>query len=82
MASIKALRWMCRRGMLELDLVLDRFLTTQGDVLSAEMDVQLRALLEQKDPVLYQWLIVGVRPDAPHQAIVSSIRAVQQQGIY
>lgn len=46
------------------------------------MDLQLRDLLEQKDPVLYQWLIVGVRPDAPHQAIVSSIRAAQKQGVY
>jgi antitoxin CptB len=82
MPSIKALRWMCRRGMLELDLVLERFLTTQGDVLSAEVDIQLRALLEQKDPVLYQWLIIGVQPDAPHQAIVSSIRAAQKQGVY
>ena len=81
MPSIKALRWMCRRGMLELDLVLDRFLNTQGDVLSAEMDMQLRALLEQKDPVLYQWLIIGVQPDVPHQAIVLSIRAAQQQGV-
>lgn len=78
MPSIQALRWMCRRGMLELDLVLERFLTTQGDVVSTEVDMQLRALLEQKDPVLYQWLIIGVQPDALHQAIVSSIRAAQK----
>jgi antitoxin CptB len=51
------LYWKCRRGLLELDLVLQRFLTTadDGDLLS------LSALLELPDNDL--WDIIAGRSD-------------------
>ena len=49
--------WRCRRGMLELDLLLERFMAEAYDDLT---DVQLstfKRLLEEPDPDLYAWLM-------------------------
>ncbi|WP_094092300.1 FAD assembly factor SdhE [Legionella clemsonensis] len=49
--------WHCRRGMLELDLILTRFAETYLDKLT---DQQLNAfdkLLGCIDPELYSWLM-------------------------
>ena len=34
--ELNRLRWQCRRGLLELDLVLERFLETHGERLQGE----------------------------------------------
>jgi antitoxin CptB len=52
------LRWKCRRGLLELDLVFQRLIPTLKD----EEVPQLRALLELPDNDL--WDIVAGRSDA------------------
>ena len=51
------LTWHCRRGMLELDLIFQRFLTHHVDKLN---DLQLEwfeRLLTAQDPDLYAWLM-------------------------
>ena len=56
--SLNRLKWRCRRGLLELDLVFERFIPTLKDE-----DVQpLAALLELPDNDL--WDIVSGRSDA------------------
>jgi len=56
--SLNRLKWRCRRGLLELDLVLEKFIPTLKDE-----DVQpLAALLELPDNDL--WDIVSGRSDA------------------
>ena len=50
----------CRRGMLELDFILHRFLNTQYEQLSPEQQAQFSRLLEEEDPTLFDWLVVGV----------------------
>ena len=56
--SLNRLKWMCRRGLLELDLVFEKFIPTLKDE-----DVQsLLALLELPDNDL--WDIVSGRSDA------------------
>lgn len=69
------LRWQCRRGMLELDEILLRYL--EGPFLAAPQaqQQQFRALLQIEDPVLNQWLILGHPPEQPQMvAIVGQIR--------
>ena len=66
------LRWKCRRGLLELDLVLERIIPT----LKAEEAASLSALLDLPDNDL--WDIVAGRSDAydPQlDAIVARLRA-------
>lgn len=51
------IKWQCRRGMLELDLILTPFVNSQLDNLT---DVELTAfenLLTYSDPVIYYWLM-------------------------
>ncbi len=49
--------WHCRRGMLELDLILQRFLTEHLDSLSANQIDGFEQLLTAQDPDLYAWLM-------------------------
>jgi antitoxin CptB len=66
------LRWKCRRGLLELDLVLERIIPT----LKVEEAAPLSALLDLPDNDL--WDIVAGRSDAydPQlDAIVARLRA-------
>ncbi len=59
-----AIRWGCRRGMLELDLLLNHFLQENYGSLSSEEQGLFARLLEQPDPLLLEWLIGEGRPDS------------------
>ena len=64
------LKWTCRRGLLELDLVLERYLRRNPE------DAELSDFLELPDNDL--WDIVSGRSDrfdARHGGIVARIRA-------
>ncbi len=61
--SMNRLRWMCRRGMLELDVILEKFLDQGYSDLSAAEKKIFIELLEMPDPVLYHWLIESKDPD-------------------
>jgi succinate dehydrogenase flavin-adding protein (antitoxin of CptAB toxin-antitoxin module) len=66
------LKWKCRRGLLELDLVLEKYLQ------QAPYDVELDAFLDQADNDL--WDIVSGRSDrydARFGGIVARIRATR-----
>ena len=65
------LKWKCRRGLLELDLVLERYLRSNPE------DAELSELLELQDNDL--WDIVSGRSnrfDARHGGIVARLRAI------
>jgi len=69
-AARERLKWHCRRGLLELDIVLERYLA------GASPDPRLSELLELPDNDL--WDIVAGRSDdyPPHLgAVVARLRA-------
>ena len=51
------LRWRCRRGMLELDLLLTRFLTEKIDTLDESQAQLLDRLLTYPDQDLFDWMM-------------------------
>ncbi len=55
------LKWKCRRGLLELDIVLERMLRTRLDTLDEQSLAQLEVLLELPDNDL--WDIVKGKSD-------------------
>jgi len=57
MAELSRLRWLCRRGMKELDVVLGGYLEQHYAAAPAAEQAQFRALLEMPDPDLYNLLI-------------------------
>lgn len=70
------LTWHCRRGMLELDLILQQFLQTRLDTLSAAEVKSFDKLLSSTDPELYAWLMGEAQPlDSELESIVALIRS-------
>ncbi|MFY7697945.1 MAG: succinate dehydrogenase assembly factor 2 [Legionella sp.] len=66
--------WNCRRGMLELDLILSRFIPFL-DRLTEEQFSAFEHLLTHPDPILYVWLIGQEEPNTlQEQEIVTLIR--------
>ena len=57
MAEDARLRWLCRRGMKELDLVMTRYLDTQYSQASEPERESFRDLLALPDPDLYSLLL-------------------------
>ncbi len=51
------INWNCRRGMLELDLIFERFFKNTFDTLSDDQVNVFERLLDQPDPDLYAWLM-------------------------
>ena len=51
------IKWHCRRGMLELDLIFEHFYTHHIDTLTDEQLNVFEHLLNQPDPDLYAWLM-------------------------
>ncbi|MEN9837054.1 MAG: hypothetical protein RLZ79_722 [Pseudomonadota bacterium] len=71
------LRWMCRRGMRELDVLLERWLEQHGTAASNEELVRFEALLQWQDPELVRYLIAGeIHSDPDQAALLQSIRGV------
>jgi len=54
---MEQLRWACRRGMLELDIILNDFLDHQYFLLSAEQQKSFEKLLSCTDQELFRWLV-------------------------
>ena len=68
--------WNCRRGMLELDLILSRFVATGLKQLSARDRRLFERLLDSADPDLFSYLMGQDAPDDPEMVeIVTYIRA-------
>jgi antitoxin CptB len=71
------LRWHCRRGMLELDLVLNAFVERHFDGLDAKRLEVFQAVLAYPDPVLLAIVMGHAEPEDPaEREIVAQLRAV------
>ncbi|HAT2065286.1 TPA: succinate dehydrogenase assembly factor 2 [Legionella pneumophila] len=68
------LLWKCRRGMLELDLVLQKFIANEIDRLTENQLKAFDNLLTHNDPNLYAWLMGYEEPEKELLEIVSFIR--------
>ena len=75
--SRSKLAWRCRRGTLELDLILERFLEREYDNVAASEKTAFDRLLDLQDPELLKYLMGRERPvDQDLVAIVKKIRSV------
>jgi antitoxin CptB len=74
-AEMNRLRWRCRRGLLENDLVLGRFLDAHGSQLEGERLSAFQALLEYPDDEL--WGIVSGRSPCRDPALGEVVKLLQ-----
>ena len=63
-AELRRLEWASRRGMLELDLLLEKFAKTTLKELSGEHQRAYKQLMGSEDQDLYRWLMGHASPDA------------------
>ncbi|WP_406666435.1 succinate dehydrogenase assembly factor 2 [Gallaecimonas sp. GXIMD1310] len=68
------LKWACRRGMLELDVLFEPFVDQAYDDLSDADKATFERLLTQDDPDLFAWVMGHQRcPDPELAAMVQLI---------
>jgi len=68
------LRWACRRGMLELDVLLAPFVEQGYDALTEPQKWQFEQLLACDDPDLFAWFMGHAKSPRPElQALVDLI---------
>jgi antitoxin CptB len=75
MAEHDRIRWRCRRGLLELDLVLERFLARRFDGLDGELRSRFDELLDEPDNDLLELALGRAEPAPRYRAIVEMLRA-------
>lgn len=69
------LRWLCRRGMKELDVLLESFLKHRLDELSETQHAAFLRVLEMEDPDLNATLLGKLdAPDAECAGIIELLR--------
>jgi len=68
MSEVSRLRWLCRRGMKELDIVMTNYLESHYAEATEVEKNGFKVLLEMPDPDLYS-LLLG-RRTSPNQTIV------------
>jgi len=73
--NLERLRWRCRRGLLENDLILARFLDARGDEITEAEAAALGRLLELADGELWDLLSGRAEPgDASLRPLVAALR--------
>jgi antitoxin CptB len=75
MAEFDRVRWRCRRGLLELDLVLQAFLERGYGRLDAGQRGLFNELLDQPDNDLLDLALGRSEPEPRYRAVVELLRA-------
>jgi len=73
--ELRRLRWRCRRGLLENDLVLARFLDRHGTTLGTEDLAALDRLLALPDPEL--WDLVSGRAECVDERLAPMVERLR-----
>jgi antitoxin CptB len=72
-ATLKQLRWRCRRGMRELDVLLSSYLDGAGPAMNVAELAQFTALLEVEDDALWRWFMGHEPPSPEFESLVGRI---------
>jgi antitoxin CptB len=73
---LNRLRWRCRRGLLENDLILARFLAARGATMNVDEIAALDRLLDLADNELWDLLAGRAEPeDAALRPMLAALRA-------
>jgi len=72
--QLARIRWRCRRGLLENDLILARFLDAKGATLTEEQVAMLDTLLALTDNELWDLIAGRCEPEASVRPLVDELR--------
>lgn len=69
------LKWLCRRGMKELDMLVEGYLTNDYPHASPERQAAFTKLLEYQDPLILDLLFDRTRDEDPEvQALIDELK--------
>ena len=69
------LRWRCRRGMKELDILLARYMDERFGAAPPQEQEAFRGLLEISDPLIYAYCLRSERPPEHLAVLIERITA-------
>ena len=75
--AFSKLRWRCRRGLLENDLFVERYLRSTGAALTVRQAQALQVLMDLSDPDLLDLLLARREPEG--ELDLPDVRAVLNQ---
>lgn len=73
------LKWHCRRGIRELDLLLDGFLENRYESLSPEARASFARLLDCENEDLWAWILEGETPQ--DEELAGVVREVRERKV-
>jgi len=74
------LLWRCRRGIREMDLLLERFLQQQYPLLSDNEKKLFDLLLDESDPDLMNWIMGRTVPDnTAYMPLLAMLRSLNPE---
>lgn len=74
------LRWRCRRGTKELDIVMNKYLNDIYPTASADEQSSFDALLSVEDPLIFDMLMdKRVSEDADQQALIEILKRIMTE---
>jgi antitoxin CptB len=83
--ALNQLKWRCRRGLLENDLLIERFFHRHGAALTQRQATALHALMDLPDPDLLDLLLARTEPSgeldcAPVHEALAQLRVAPPRG--
>ena len=77
MDGFARLQWRCRRGIREMDLLLEGFLHSHYSNLSDEEKNIFDSLLDETDPDLMNWIMGRTEPENPaYLPVLAKLRSM------
>jgi antitoxin CptB len=70
----KALRWRQRRGMKELDVLLERYFRRHYETASPQEKAAYARLLEREDPDIWLWVVGQREVPAEFADVIAALR--------
>ena len=78
-ADYAELKWRCRRGMLELDILLNSYLDKHYHTMSQQQGVVFSEVLDYPDQVLFDLLLGNMQSsDASVNTMINEIQRINQ----
>lgn len=73
--AVRQLRWRCRRGMKELDVLLERYLDERLAQADPEERRAFEALLDVQDPIIFGYCFGALAPPPEFTRVIERLVA-------
>lgn len=78
MGKESRLKWRCRRGIREMDLLLEKYLHKYYPHLPGPDQDNFQALLEETDLDIYDWITARSKPEKPaYLPLIKQLQSLQ-----